>query len=81
MGLYDRDYMRSKQSGPAAEPCTTKQIWIIVAINIFFYFFATNGSVLYTKLSLIPHVGDFLGFQVITSAFLHFDFCLRLFAM
>ena len=74
MSLYDRDYMRSKQSGPAAEPCTTKQIWILVAINIFFYFLATNGSLLYTKLSLIPLVGEFFGYQLVTSAFLHFDF-------
>lgn len=74
MGLYDRDYMNFRQDETPKESCTTKQLWILVAINLFFYFFAKPGTVLFDKLSLIPVVGEFLGFQLVTSAFLHFDF-------
>jgi membrane associated rhomboid family serine protease len=72
MGLYDRSYFR--QSAPQYTPCGSKHLWILVGINILFFFLAPIHSALFTNFSLIPIPGQFWGFQLVTSAFLHFDF-------
>ncbi len=81
MGLNDRNYMYSEDSGgsPVGE---MNYLWGLIAANAVMYLLAAPpGSVAYSKLAMYCWSGNFQFYQLLTAGFLHSDFWHLLFNM
>jgi len=81
MGLNDRDYMYSGDSGRNVA-MDMNYLWGLIAANAaMFLLVAPPGSVAYARLAMYCWNGDFHIYQLVTAGFLHSDFWHILFNM
>ena len=82
MGLNDREYMYSGNSGDSGQTSGIKVLWGLVAVNVLMYLLiAPPESAAYQELALKCWSGDFKIYQLLTAGFLHANFSHILFNM
>ena len=82
MGLNDRGYMYSTDSGENGERNGMTVLWGIVIVNVLMYLLiAPPGSDAFRELALKCWSGDFHIYQLLTAGFLHGNFSHILFNM